>query len=165
MIFVTVGTHEQSFERLLIYIDNMIANGQIQEEVICQKGFSDYEPINYKADKLLPYEKMQENIQNARIVITHGGPASFLEPLKIGKIPIVVPRKKEFNEHVNDHQLEFSRKVEKRMNNIIVVEEEKDLLNAIINYKNIIKNKTVNNNCNNKVFCDKLTTIIQKLMK
>ena len=58
---------------------------------------------------------MQENIKKARIVITHGGPASFLDPLKYGKIPVVVPRKKEFNEHVNNHQLEFSRQVKKRM--------------------------------------------------
>lgn len=28
-------------------------------------------------------------------------------PLQVGKIPIVVPRKYEFNEHVNDHQVNF----------------------------------------------------------
>lgn len=165
MIFVTVGTHEQSFDRLLKYIDNMVENGQIKEEIICQKGFSDYEPINYKADKLLPYEKMQENMQKARIVITHGGPASFLDPLKFGKIPIVVPRKKEFNEHVNNHQLEFSKEVEKRMNNIIVVEDEVALSDAIMNYDEIVKKMTVSNNCQNKIFCDKLKTIIEELVR
>lgn len=46
-----------------------------------------------------------------RIVITHGGPASFIMPLQIGKTPIVVPRQHQFNEHVNDHQVEFARNV------------------------------------------------------
>ena len=54
MIFVTVGTHEQSFERLLKYIDKMIENDIINEEVICQKGFTNYEPKNYKAVLSLP---------------------------------------------------------------------------------------------------------------
>lgn len=165
MIFVTVGTHEQSFERLLKCIDKMLDDGNITEEVICQKGFTDYEPKNFKAEKLLPYEKMQEYIEKARIVVTHGGPASFLEPLKYGKIPVVVPRKKEFNEHVNNHQLDFSKEVKKRMNNIIVVEDEKELINAIINYNEIVEKMTTNNNHNNKFFCDRLRVIIENLMK
>ena len=44
--------------------------------------------------KLLPYKDMVQNVADARIVITHGGPASFIMPLQVGKIPIVVPRQK-----------------------------------------------------------------------
>lgn len=163
MIFVTVGTHEQSFERLLKYIDKMIENDIINEEVICQKGFTNYEPKNYKAEKLLPYEKMQENIKKARIIITHGGPASFLEPLKYGKVPIVVPRKKEFNEHVNNHQLEFSKEVEKRMKNIIVAEDEKQLFDCIINYNKKIEELNSTNPSNNLEFCKNLKSEIEDL--
>ena len=89
--------------------------------------------------------KMYLDIRKARIVITHGGPASFLDPLKYGKIPVVVPRKKEFNEHVNNHQLDFSRQVEKRMKNIIVAEDDDQIIDAIINY-----DKKVNNIVNKK---------------
>ena len=42
-------------------------------------------------------------------ILTSGGPASFIMPLQIGKTPIVVPRQHQFNEHVNDHQVEFAR--------------------------------------------------------
>ena len=35
---------------------------------------------------------MIKNVADARIVITHGGPASFIVPLQVGKTPIVVPR-------------------------------------------------------------------------
>ena len=40
--------------------------------------------------ELLPYDQMLENVEKADIVITHGGPSSFIMPLQIGKIPIVV---------------------------------------------------------------------------
>ncbi len=163
MVFITVGTHEQPFDRLLKCIDKLIEEGTIKEEIVCQKGYTDYEPKNYKAEKLIPYEKMQENIEKARIVITHGGPASFIAPLSIGKIPIVVPRKKEFNEHVNNHQLEFSKEVEKRMKNIIVVETEEELKDAITNYDKIVKQLSNKNNSNNRVFNEKLEKEIEKL--
>ena len=163
MIFVTVGTHEQPFDRLLRYIDKMIENGIIKEEVVVQKGYTDYEPKNYKAKKLISYDEMRFNIENARIVVTHGGPASFIAPLSIGKIPIVVPRKKEYNEHVNNHQLDFSREVEKRMKNIIVVENEEEMFEAILNYDEKIKKMNKVNFSNNEKFCGEITNIVNNL--
>lgn len=164
MIFITVGTHEQPFDRLLKCIDKMVEDGIIKEEVVCQKGYTDYEPKYYKADKLIPYEQMQENIEKARIVITHGGPASFIAPLSIGKIPIVVPRKKEFNEHVNNHQLEFSKEVEKRMKNIIVAETDEELIDAVSNYEKKIKKLSNKNNSNNKKFNNGLIKEIEDIL-
>ena len=162
MIFITVGTHEQPFDRLLKCIDKMVEDGQINEEVIVQKGYTDYEPKNYKAEKLIPYEQMQKNIEDARIVVTHGGPASFIAPLSIGKIPVVVPRKKDFNEHVNNHQLEFSREVAKRMGNIIVAETDEELIDAIVNYDEKVKCLSNENKSNNKVFNEKLIKEIEE---
>ena len=163
MIFVTVGTHEQPFDRLLEAIDKLVEEKIIKEKVIVQKGYTDYKMKYCDDSKLLPYEEMQENIKNAKIVITHGGPASFLEPLKFGKIPIVMPRKKEFNEHVNNHQFEFSKEVEKIMKNIIVVDNFDELKNAIINYDKITK-KLNNKQCtNNKLFNERLEKEIEGL--
>ena len=164
MIFVTVGTHEQPFDRLLKCIDKMVEDGQIKEEVIVQKGYTDYEMKNCKSSKLIPYEEMQSNIKNARIVVTHGGPASFLDPLKYGKIPVVVPRKKEYNEHVNNHQVDFSKEVERRMKNIIVVETDEEIKEAILNYEKKIKKLNSKNNSNNKLFCEKLKHEIESIL-
>lgn len=77
-------------------------------------------------------------MEDARIVITHGGPASFIMPLQIGKIPIVVPRQHQFGEHVNDHQVEFTRNVAERMGTIIPVEDINNLGDTITNYEQII---------------------------
>ncbi len=163
MIFVTVGTHEQPFDRLLKVIDKMVEDGKIKEEVIIQKGYTDYEPIHCKSFKLIGYDEMQKYIEDARIVITHGGPASFIAPLTIGKIPIVVPRKKEYNEHVNDHQVEFAREVEKRMKNIIVAENDKEIEDAIINYNEKSKTTSNDNSSNNELFNTVLKREIEKL--
>ena len=69
MIFVTVGTHEQPFDRLLTEIDRLKENGTIQEPVMIQSGFSTYEPKYCEWKKLIPYAEMIKNVKEARIVI------------------------------------------------------------------------------------------------
>ena len=138
MIFVTVGTHEQPFNRLVEYIDQLKENGTISEEVIIQTGFSTYEPKHCRWQKLYPYQEMTRLVQEARIVITHGGPSSFIMPLQIGKIPVVVPRQKQYEEHVSDHQLAFAKALAERQGNLLVVEEIRDLENILINYSQIV---------------------------
>lgn len=71
-------------------------------------------------------------------ILTSGGPASFIMPLQVGKTPIVVPRQHQFNEHVNDHQVEFARNVAKRMGTIIDVEDIETLGDIITNYDQIV---------------------------
>ena len=164
MIFVTVGTHEQPFNRLLKAIDELVKNKKINENIIVQKGYTDFELKHCESYNLIGYDEMQKYIAEARIVITHGGPASFIAPLMLGKIPIVMPRRKDFDEHVNDHQLEFSREVEKRMKNIIVVENKEELFDAIVNYDKKIKNLNGVNNSNNKIFNEKLKIEIEKIL-
>lgn len=149
MVFVTVGTHEQQFNRLIEKMDKLVEKGCVNEEVIIQSGFSTYKSENCRCEKIIPYSEMINNIENARIVITHGGPATFIMPLQMGKIPIVVPRQKQYEEHVNNHQVDFAKLVKERQGNIILVENIDDLENAIIDYDNTIKTmpkETVSNN-------------------
>ena len=134
MIFVTVGTHEQQFNRLIKAVDDLVADETIKEEVIIQKGYSDYEPKHCKAYKLISYKEMQKYLDEARIIITHGGPASFMAALERNKTPIVMPRLKKYDEHVNDHQDYFSKEVEKRMKIIVVAHTKSDIREAIKNY-------------------------------
>lgn len=164
MIFVTVGTHEQQFNRLLKEIDRLVETKVIKEEVFIQTGYSDYEPKHCKWSKLIPYKEMEQKVKDARIVITHGGPASFIAPLQIGKTPIVVPRQFEFDEHVNNHQLEFANQVEKRMGTIITINNIEELEDTIKNYDKIIKDKSKNNSSNNKDFCKKFEKIVEELI-
>ena len=65
MIFVTVGTHEQPFNRLIQKIDELKKDGTIQDDVIIQTGFSTYEPKYCKWSKLIPYQQMVKNVADA----------------------------------------------------------------------------------------------------
>ena len=164
MIFVTVGTHEQQFNRLLKEIDRLVEKKIIKEEVFIQTGYSDYEPRHCKWSKLIPYKEMEAKVKEARIVITHGGPASFIAPLQIGKTPIVVPRQFELDEHVNNHQVDFAKQVSERMRTIITIYDIKDLDKTIKDYDKIVKEKSKNNTSNNKAFCNRLEEIVKELI-
>ena len=152
MIFVTVGTHEQQFDRLVACMDQMKEQGILEEEVVIQTGFSTYEPKHCTWSKLLPYQEMVKNVEKARIVITHGGPSSFIMPLQIGKIPIVVPRQKQFGEHVNDHQLEFARAVAERQGTILLAEDTETLQRMLLQYDELVSGMSVGQSSNNETF-------------
>ena len=164
MIFVTVGTHEQPFNRLIKKVDELKRDGVIQEDVIMQTGFSTYEPKYCEWSKLIPYQQMIKNVEDARIVITHGGPASFIMPLQIGKVPIVVPRQHKFDEHVNDHQVEFARNVAERMGTIIPVEDIGKLEEIIMDYDQIAAGMGLGMSGNNEKFCSELEDIIHYIL-
>lgn len=165
MIFVTVGTHEQPFNRLIMAVDDMKKNGDIKDDVFIQTGFSTYEPKYCKWNKWIPYDIMIEKVKEARIIISHGGPASFIMSLKIGKIPIVVPRQFTFTEHVNDHQVEFARAVAERQRSIIIVEEMDLLSDVIENYDLIVSEMNINQSSNNSSFNDEFEKIVRELMR
>lgn len=163
MIFVTVGTHEQQFNRLVEYMDLWAKDHK--EKVVIQTGYSTYEPKYCEWSKLFPYDEMVNMVNKARIVITHGGPSSFIMPLQIGKIPIVVPRQKKFDEHVNNHQVDFCNKVKKRHGNIIVVNNINILDNDIVYYDNAVNGLSNGLISNNKLFCRSINQIVDKLVK
>ena len=165
MIFVTVGTHEQQFNRLIKAVDDLKKNGIITEDVIIQTGFSTYEPKYCKWRKLIPYQQMEQYVKDAHIVITHGGPASFIMPLQMGKIPIVVPRQHQFDEHVNDHQVEFARNVAERMGNIILLEDTSNLGEIIVNYEKKVAGMQHGLKMNNDRFNRELSKIVDNMFK
>ena len=163
MIFVTVGTHEQPFNRLVECMDGLKKDGTIAEEVIIQTGYSTYKPKYCKWQKLFPYQEMIKLVDEARIVITHGGPSSFIMPLQIGKTPIVVPRRHEFNEHVNDHQVSFAKAVAERMGTILVVDDMDRLGETIRNYEKIVGSMSKELKSNNSLFNERLKKIVEEL--
>lgn len=65
MIFVTVGTHEQPFNRLIQKVDELKRDGIIKDEVIIQTGFSTYEPKYCRWSKLIPYQQMIKNVADS----------------------------------------------------------------------------------------------------
>ena len=96
-------------------------------------------------------------------ILTSGGPASFIMPLQIGKTPIVVPRQHQYNEHVNDHQVEFARNVAQRMGTIIPVEDINTLGDVITNYDQIVAGMGHSMSSNNAKFNEELEKLVDGL--
>ena len=136
MIFLTIGTTEFPFDRLLKAVDEAMCNLRLNEQLIVQSGVGDYQfkYPNVKVFKDLPFNKMVYYLKNARVVITHGGPATIFLALKYSQNkPLVVPRSEKFGEHVNNHQVIFTKDLSRR-NLIKVLLPEEDLLNRIISH-------------------------------
>lgn len=165
MVFVTVGTHEQPFNRLIECIDNLKENGRIKEEVIIQTGYSTYEPKYCQWQNLYPYQSMLEFVNEARIIVTHGGPSSFIMPLQMGKIPIVVPRQKKYGEHINNHQVAFIQEISKRMGTVISVVNIEELGGILENYDKITGKMKYGSNSNNIKFNKELGKIVDGMFE
>ncbi|CAJ2231390.1 glycosyltransferase [Lactiplantibacillus plantarum] len=141
MIFVTVGTHEQPFNRLIEWIDQMKREGLLTDEsVFLQIGYSTYIPKYCQYKDFISPQEMDYFMQKADRIITHGGPSSFIGALQHGKEPIVVPRRKKFNEHINDHQLVFCNELVKRGFPIKLVQEKGQLNEVLFRMNKASKN-------------------------
>ncbi len=103
MIFVSVGTNEARFDRLLQAVDELGAH----EEVVVQHGPSPVRPRGATCVDYLSFEQMTEHFRRARVVVLHAGVGSVLAALASGVRPVVVPRLKRYGEAVDDHQLGF----------------------------------------------------------
>lgn len=130
MIFVAVGTQKFQFNRLLKEIDRIIENELLHEEVYAQIGFSDYMPENYHYDKMMDKDKYDLMIENCDLLITHSGVGTIVSGLKCSKPVIVVPRLKEYNEHVDDHQVQIADAFSEK-NLILKCEDTGDLVSCI----------------------------------
>lgn len=164
MIFVTVGTHEQSFIRLIKKIDELKEKKIIDEDVFIQKGFTDYKPKYCQCRDMISFQEMNKLAYNARIIITHGGPGSIMLAWQYNKIPIVVPRNPEYGEHVDEHQILFAKRLEK-LKKIIAVYDINDLADIFINYNDYIKEINIDFKSNTINFCNKLDKIVNNLLK
>lgn len=161
MIFVTVGTHEQQFDRLVRAVDELRADETIHEPVFVQTGYCTFEPNYCEHSKFVPYKRMKEMMAQADVVITHGGPSSFIEAMAAGKVPVVVPRRGDLAEHVNDHQTDFVRIVAQRQGGIVPVYDMTDLSQAIELAREL--SRGVEFRSHNAEFCEELRRLIEEL--
>ena len=109
LIFAIVGTQRFPFNRMFELIDEAIEAGIIEEEVVAQSGYTEYQPRNFTVIPFLTQEEMNEYVVRSRCIISHAGVGSITNCLERGKPVIVIPRRKEWGEHVDDHQLEISK--------------------------------------------------------
>ena len=127
MILVTIGLM-YGFDRLVKEMDEIA--GRADEEVIMQIGETAYEPKNAKCFRFASKEEMDGLYDDARVVVCHAGVGSILTALEHGKPVIAVPRREKYGEHIDDHQLDIAREMEKE-GRITVVHDVGELEGAL----------------------------------
>ena len=126
MIFVSVGTHEAPFDRMLNAVDEL----RLEEALVVQHGPSTVRVENALEAEYLPFDEVVKYVQDARAVLMHAGVGSVMIALANGKRPIVMPRLHRLGEHVDDHQLELARRLE-AIGLVTVVEDAAALGSAL----------------------------------
>lgn len=130
MIFVSLGSQKFQFNRLLYFIDSLIEEGVIKEDVFAQIGNSDYKPNLFKYDDFLSRNDYIDKIKQSSYVITHSGTGAIVTALKKEKKIIVIPRLSEFGEHVDNHQIEIANIF--YQTNLVLVAQDYDSLKKSI---------------------------------
>ena len=137
MILVLLGTQNNSFHRLLEEIQKNIDNGNIQDEVVAQKGYTKFESKNMTLYNQLPLDEIMKLTESADLVITHGGVGSIINSIEKNKKVIAIPRLKKYSEHVNDHQIEIIKSFHEAgyIIGLNGVEELEEALKNVQNFK------------------------------
>ena len=153
MIFTTIGNEHRNFQRmsdLVIFLANKLP----KEEFIFQYGHSKIEkqiPNNLNIIKFISRNEFAIKIKNARFVITHAGAGTLLQCFEKNIVPLVLPRRAELNEHLNNHQLDILNQF-----------AEKKLIFNIDRFKPMEVYKIINNA---DPFIKKSSSPNQKLLK
>ena len=96
MIFVTLGTQDKHFPRLLEAVERL----EVNEEIIAQVGSTKFKSDKIKIFDYLNSEDFEKYINDARV-------GTILKGVQLGKKMIVAARMKKYGEHVNDHQMQI----------------------------------------------------------
>jgi len=131
MIFVTVGNVTQHFRRLLDAIDEMAAAGMLKEHsVIVQSGSNSYFTSQHcvKQD-FFPPDEYRQLVDEAQVIVCHGGAGTLHHVFQAGKVPVVMPRRRKYGEHVDD-QYQFVKALAEE-GRVIAAFEPADLMEAI----------------------------------
>lgn len=104
MIFVTVGTTDLSFNRLIQAADDLARVSE--DEFVIQIGHSIYEPLDAQWFRFDDPGRIQQFIAQAEVVVTHGGFAAISDCLRARRRIVACPRRTELGEAVNpQHEL------------------------------------------------------------
>ena len=106
-VVVIVGTDHHPFDRLISWTNEFL--GQHPEKAIgffVQWGSASARPACPGA-QFLEIGDLADLLNQADVIVCHGGPSTIAEAWTRGRMPIVVPRLARLGEHVDDHQAEF----------------------------------------------------------
>jgi UDP-N-acetylglucosamine transferase subunit ALG13 len=130
-IFATVGTDHHPFDRLVEWLDHWLDldTPRRKVEAVVQAGTS-RPPRHAESATFLPFDEFRSALAHADTVVCHGGPATLVEAQLAGHLPLVVVRRPEFGEVVDDHQARFATHLADR-EEIVLIDNYESLAAAL----------------------------------
>ena len=110
-VVVTVGTDHHPFDRLIGWTNDWLR--QHPEHIpgfFVQSGAASVQP-DCAGSRFLDAGQLGALLDMADVMLCHGGPGSISDAWERGQVPIVVPRLRRLGEVVDDHQVDFCRKL------------------------------------------------------
>jgi UDP-N-acetylglucosamine transferase subunit ALG13 len=126
MIVVTIGTNEQPFDRLVA----AAAQLRTDEPLVVQYGSSSVTSGPGRWVDFLGFDELAALMGEARVVVCHAGVGSIMLARQRGRRPVVVPRRLDRDEAVDDHQVPLARRLA-GSGLVTLVEDVEDLAAAI----------------------------------
>jgi UDP-N-acetylglucosamine transferase subunit ALG13 len=122
-ILVTVGTHEQGFPRLLAAVQDLIQTDTSNIRWRVQSGTANVTyPENVVTRPAYSHHEMISNLEWSDAMISQASPGNVFTALAALSQPIVMARRFELAEHVDNHQTIFAQYVVK--NRLAMVAED-----------------------------------------
>ena len=112
MILVSVGTHNQPFDRLVRKMDELAPG--LGDKVLIQRGYSNYLPKNAESFDFVEGERWTSLLEEARLIVCHGGATTLMNVVRMGKSAVVVPRRRHLREHIYDREGELAEALAER---------------------------------------------------
>jgi UDP-N-acetylglucosamine transferase subunit ALG13 len=107
VVLVTVGTDHHRFDRLISWCELWAQANPERGEIVVQHGAS-RAPNGLSSFERAARAELSQRMEQAHVVVTHGGGGSITQCWQAGAVPIVVPRQHRLGEHVDDHQESFA---------------------------------------------------------
>ncbi len=126
MIFLTVGTWRNGYDRLVKAVDDLAATGIVREQVIAQVGHGTYAPRHIQVIDFCSQDEFRRLILESNIVVSHAGMGTIAEAIKNGKTIVVLPRRCALGEADSDHQSDTAAQLELE-GKILVAHDETEL--------------------------------------
>jgi UDP-N-acetylglucosamine transferase subunit ALG13 len=109
LVLVVVGTDHHPFDRVVGWADAW-AEAHPDAQVVVQYGTSRPPRVADGYD-VLPIDRLNELFRAATVAVCHGGPGTIMGARQAGLVPLVVARRRDLGEHVDDHQVRFTSRI------------------------------------------------------
>lgn len=126
--FVSVGNATQPFPRLLDAVFKIAP--RLPQPVVIQHGSTPVANTDCFAAPFIAMAEFERLVSEAELLILHAGAGSVIHAVRAGKVPVLMPRRAQFGELVDDHQLEFARALA-QTGRVILAEQVGDLGSAV----------------------------------